>query len=590
MTRFAITLLFLALCLMSSPAIVMAADAEANERPVVVKTREMTVEGRYLVWPVDRSNHRKHFSTFIFSENGKEIRRVLAFLNGNDIHNWHFADIADLKGRKITLTCPDYKPEKGGWDKVRQSDEFMPKSYTDDNGREFYELYREPGRPQFHFSAMRGWLNDPNGLVYANRQFHLFFQHVPYGGVGKCWGHAISDDLVRWKQMPVAILPEPGTQAYSGSAIVDRNNVTGLKTKQNKGDLIIAYYTLIRRPDEHMAFSNDNGMTFTHGPKVEKPLRHPPGHGGRDPKVIWHEPTKKWIAVIFDWRPNSTRKEWGEEKGRGVVFYSSTDLLNWEFESRFVGKGPYECMELYELPVDSDPTKTKWVLQEASSRYYLGIFDGHEFKSDHPDGFMQTVSKSMYAAQTWNNIPGKDGRRIQIAWARIGGGRGWNQQMFFPVELTLRTTDEGIRLCTNPVREIANLYRDRVYEWQNVRLGKDKPTAFEVDDQLLDLTFELAVSDDVIVHFNLLGNGSNYGNANYAGKLGRILPKDGKIKARIVKDVNTIELFAFDGEIYLPHGARHAPTNRTLSFTLKAGECEIESLVVHGLKSAWERE
>ena len=238
------------------------------------------------------------------------------------------------------------------------------------------------------------------------------------------------------------------------------------------------------------------------------------------------------------------------------------------------------------MPIDGDRTNTKWVLQEASSKYYLGRFDGHEFKSDHPDGFMQTVSKSMYAAQTWNNIPKSDGRRIQIAWARIGGGKGWNQQMFFPVELTLRTTDDGPRLFTNPVREIKNLYRGKVHEWKNVKLEEDKPASFEVADQLLDLTFELAVSDDVIVHVNLQGNGHNYGNADY-GKLGRILPKDGRIKVRILKDVNTIELFAFDGEIYLPHRARYSPANRALSFTLKAGECEIESLVIHGLKSAW---
>ena len=116
--RPALSVLFSVLCLISSPAIVAAADTRPDERPAVVKAREMTVTGKYLIWPVDRSNHRKHFSTFILSENGTEIRRILAFLNGNDVHNWHFADIADLKGRKITLTCPDYKPEKGGWDKI----------------------------------------------------------------------------------------------------------------------------------------------------------------------------------------------------------------------------------------------------------------------------------------------------------------------------------------------------------------------------------------------------------------------------------------------------------------------------------------
>ena len=592
-TRFSPThsvVLFLAVC-----SLVATTKADNTK---TIRSKEIEVTGKFLIYPVGKSipnEDRAGLELFEAGQGGgdaKPLRSWAAPLVGSNIFDWRFCDVGELRGKKMTLRVSKYSERLGGWDKIHQSDEFMPRSFTDESGTQFHQLYTEPKRPQFHFTAMRGWLNDPNGLVYANGQYHLFFQHDPVDA-DKSWGHAVSADLVHWKELPVAIRPERGTWAYSGSAIVDHNNVTGLKSKENKGDLILAFYSHIhhRGGFECLAYSNDNGLTFKHGPVSETGLRHPPGHNGRDPKVIWHEPTKSWIAVIFDRRPWSSSKEWGPDEGHGVVFYSSKDLLNWKYESRFIAvKGPYECPEFFELPVDGDAKTSKWILQEASSRYFIGEFDGHEFKSDYmrdgwPVGFLQTPSGTFYAAQTWNDIPKSDGRRIQIAWGRIGGQKEWEQQMLFPCELSLRATKEGPRLFTNPVREIRNLYKDKVYRWTKVKLEKGKRASFDVDEQFLDMSFVLKASDDAAIHLNVHGEGKRLGVMEKGES--PLAPRNGKLSVRILKDTTSMEIFAFDGEVYIPMGSNTPPDNRELTFTLVAGECEIESLEAHGLKSAW---
>ncbi len=585
--------------LMTFLPLAVFASALSSHAVAAEHSKEIEITGKFLIYPVGERVAEKETPVLELLEQGadagpaKSLRKWPAPLAGGKIIDWRASDVFELKGRKLTLRVSNYSEDRGGWDRIYQSDEFMPKGYTDESGTRFYQIYHEPGRPQFHFSAMRGWLNDPNGLVYANGQYHLFYQYAPVDAP-KCWGHAVSDDLVHWKELPVAIRPATWNfQAYSGSAVVDRHNITGLKSPDNKGDLIIAYYSLVGYKEgyERMAYSNDNGLTFTHGPELDDGLRHPPGNNGRDPKVIWHEPTKRWIATVYDRRPWSTKKEWGLDDGHGVIFCSSKDLLHWKHESRFIAtEGPYECPELFELPLDGNPHNTKWILQEANSRYFIGSFDGRELKPDQvkdgwPVGFKQTGSGTFYAAQTWSDIPKSDGRRIQIAWGRTGGNKYWEQQMLFPCELSLRTTKDGPRLFTNPVREISKLRKDKTYRWENVKLEKGKKVSFDADEELLDLTLVIKASADAAVHMNLHGSGHRLGVAETGES--PLASRNGRIKLRMLLDHGTVETYAFDGEVYIPAGCGTSPDNKELGFTLLAGEGEIETLEVHGLKSAW---
>jgi sucrose-6-phosphate hydrolase SacC (GH32 family) len=365
----------------------------------------------------------------------------------------------------------------------------------------------------------------------------------------------------------VAIYPT----AWSGSAIVDKDNLSGLKDPASKHDLILAYYSHIGH-GECLAYSNDGGLTFTHAGD-EFQVNHLPGHSGRDPKIIWYEPTKSWIIAVYD-----TDKESGD----GIAIFSSKNCKNWKFESKF--KGAYECPELFELAVDGDKNNKKWVIYGASGYYYIGTFDGHRFISDYETGFEFSHNRIFYASQTWNNVPESDGRRIQIAWGRYKPtGAQWNKQMLFPVELTLRTTGDGPRMFANPVREIESLYKDKVYKWENVKLEQGKDVSFDVNEEFLDMTFVLKVSDDVVVSLNLHGNGLSYGKNEKA----LIVPRNGRIKVRILKDSTSIETYAFDGAVYIPLGSTTPPDRRELVFSLESGTCKIESFEAHGLNSAW---
>jgi len=282
-------------------------------------------------------------------------------------------------------------------------------------------LYREPLRPGFHFTCRSGWLNDPNGLVYHQGLWHLYYQHNPFGwGWGNMhWGHAVSEDLVHWRELPLALYPRKhGDWAYSGSGFVTHD-----------GKLAIAYTSTGR--GECIAISDDAGLTFSEIP--ENPVVV---HKGRDPKVFWYEPAQHWVMVVYQ-----------ELDGkRYLSIHTSKDLRQWTFRSRI--EGFYECPELFPL---ATPDGEKWVLYGGNTEYLLGDFDGFVF---HPTSERKKLWFGMfYASQTYTNAP--DNRRIQIGWERgiDFPGMCFNQQMSVPCELSL--VDDALRAW--PVAELAKL-------------------------------------------------------------------------------------------------------------------------------------
>lgn len=248
--------------------------------------------------------------------------------------------------------------------------------------------YEEPYRPQFHFSPADNWMNDPNGLVYYDGEYHLFYQYNPFGirWGHMSWGHAVSRDLVHWEHLPVAIPEGHGIMAFSGSAVVDWRNTTGFGTDEKPP--IVAVYTAYRPRDGHqsqyVAYSLDDGRTFI--TYDGNPVLDIGSTSFRDPKVFWYEPDEKWVMVVV------------KADDRQVSFYASTDLKAWTHLSDFgplnaVG-GVWECPDLFELPVDGHPSDTRWVLQVdlnpgalmggSGGQYFIGQFDGTSFTLDQP--------------------------------------------------------------------------------------------------------------------------------------------------------------------------------------------------------------
>ena len=263
-------------------------------------------------------------------------------------------------------------------------------------------------RPRRHFTAPRGWLNDPNGLVYAYGEYHLFYQHNPTGVQwgNMHWGHAVSPDLFHWQDLGDAVFPDPrrGDWAFSGCAILDRDNVAGLQ--EGSEPPILVFYTSTAR-GECLLYSNDRGRTFKEyaGNPVVR-------HAGRDPKVFFHAPTARWVMTVY-------------EEVNHIAFYSSADLRHWDFESRI--HGFYECPDLFELD-------GRWVLTAADGRYQLGKFDGHAFEPETLPRPLFGGGRN-YAGQSYSNL---DGRRVMVFWLRGEApfaGQDFNQQMSLPVEL-----------------------------------------------------------------------------------------------------------------------------------------------------------
>ncbi|MWA15184.1 GH32 C-terminal domain-containing protein [Streptomyces sp. BA2] len=246
--------------------------------------------------------------------------------------------------------------------------------------------YSETYRPQFHFTPKKNWMNDPNGLVYYKGEYHLFYQYNPNGNSwgDMSWGHTVSKDLVRWKELPLALSHDDKEAVFSGSAVVDWNNTTGFGTKKNPP--MVAIYTSAYKDTgiqaQSLAYSTDRGRTWTKykgNPVIDLGSKE-----FRDPKVQWHAPTKSWLMTVS----LSTEHK--------VQFYSSKNLKDWKLLSDFgpagATGGVWECPDLFPLPVDGDKKRTKWVLVVninpggiaggSAAQYFVGDFDGKKFTAD----------------------------------------------------------------------------------------------------------------------------------------------------------------------------------------------------------------
>lgn len=523
--------------------------------------RTVSLDRRYLNFPVKNGAAKRKMVLLV---EGAPVREFEIELADEAPDFWVFLDVSEFRGKSGILQVDRLPEGSRGLDAVALSDAIT--------GAE--NLYREKLRPQFHFSSRRGWLNDPNGLVYANGEYHLYYQHNPYGwNWGNMhWGHAVSRDLVHWQELPIALYPARyGDFAFSGSAVVDRQNTAGFK--KGKEDVIVAAYTSTGR-GECIAYSNDGGRTFTDYPG-NPVLRHE----GRDPKVFWYAPGKHWVMVVYSVR----------DKKNGLLFLTSTDLKKWEQHDWL--EGYFECPELVELSIDGDPKNKRWALFAADGAYALGRFDGKRFTPEGPK-LPANWGNAFYAAQAYNDLPEKDGRRIRVGWAQVAiPGMPFNQMMNFPVELSLRTTDEGPRLHANPIREIEKLYAEpKSLGPRTVKPGENPLTGITGD--LFDLEIELEPGTATEVGLKIRGVPLTYDvkaqSLTCLGKTAPLKPVKGKIRLRVLVDRTSLEIFGNDGRIYMPMGVIPADADRSLELFARGGEAQARRLEVRPLRSAWQ--
>lgn len=318
--------------------------------------------------------------------------------NGSD----YYVPFALGKGKTATVKILGLKKDALALSLLKLSDTF------DTTNTDYY-------RPSYHFTPLYGWMNDPNGMVYKDGEYHLYFQYNPYGSKwgNMHWGHAVSKDLVHWEHLDPAIARDPVGHIFSGSSVIDKKNTAGFGR-----DAIIAIYT---NSSENLgqvqciAYSNDNGRTFT---KYEGNPVLTPFDGlkdFRDPKVFWYEKGKCWYMIV------SADKE--------TRFYKSKNLKKWTYVSAF-GKGlgqqpcQYECPDFFQLPVNGDKKKMKWVMTMninpgcwfggSATEYFVGDFDGKNFTCpDAHDVKWLDWGKDHYATVTFSNT---GDRVLGITW------------------------------------------------------------------------------------------------------------------------------------------------------------------------------
>jgi sucrose-6-phosphate hydrolase SacC (GH32 family) len=473
---------------------------------------------------------------------------------------WAFMEVPEWKGKTATIHVEELPEDSKGLAAIVQTDRIEGAK----------DLYREALRPQFHFTSRRGWLNDPNGLVFYKGEYHLFYQHNPYGwGWGNMsWGHAVSRDLVHWKELPVALHPDPSGTMYSGSAVVDWTNATGLKSGPE--DPLIALYTAAGRPfTQGLAYSNDRGRTWTKY-KGNPVLGHIAAEN-RDPQAIWFEPEKKWIITLY-------------LDGEEFAIYDSKDLKSWRELQRLTIPGTSECPNFFPLPLDGPTGKKKWVFFGANGGYLVGDFDGTRFTQDGPPKRMQ-AGNAWYAAQVFNDIPAADGRMILIPWAQLEfPGMPFNQMMGLPVELTLRTTDAGPIVCSAPVRELASLRKSH-QRWT----APASPFAAKAAE-LVETLVEFSPGATGRVELDLRGVKVIYdaatGEVTCLDRKMVLRPENGKVRLHAFVDRRSVDLFGNDGRLYMPMGTPIDPKNLNVAVVASDG-AKIDSVDLYELNSSW---
>ncbi len=509
----------------------------------------------------------------------------------------------------------------------------------------------DPTRPQYHFTPPANWMNDPNGLVYYDGEYHLFYQYYPGGyEVGSefrdklrwgpmHWGHAVSRDLTHWQHLPIALYPDSRPEAgvvrgmiFSGSAVVDWNNTSGFQ--QGSEPPFVAMFTLTDTTPgggnqrQGIAYSNDRGRTWTK--YTGNPVIPNPGIPDfRDPKVSWHEATKKWIMIL------SARDR--------VHIYTSPNLKDWTFASEFGhdqgsrGRGlPWECPDLFELKIDGDPSRSKWVMlvsvqQDApyggsGTQYFIGDFDGARFTNDNTADTILWLDygRDNYAGVTWSDHPQNASQRLLVGWmsnwdyAQGVPAYTFRSAMTLPRVLKLKRldADKGLRLVSQPVPELQSLRQG-----EPLRMAQDQwvEGSSNLLEGLSGETFEIVAEFQVdrattTTEFGFkLRQGNNMetvvgyavkpaamfvdrtrsGEFKFWGDDGKrhdapLTPADGKIKLHIFVDRTSVEVFGNDGRQVITDIIFPPPDAKGMMLYATGGRVRLNSLAVYPLRGFYE--
>ena len=546
---------------------VASSEIEGDGPQGTLTSPEFVIERDYLSFLICGGNYERHTclnllvdDKIVHSATGWHCDRLVTI-------SW---DVRRLAGKHGRLQIVD--EASGDWghvnvDQIVQTDRPVRLPVVTE------PLYGESLRPQFHFTARQwtvdrlnpgmrqeGWVNDLNGLIYYEGEYHLFAQRW-----NKCWIHAVSGDLVHWQELEPAFWEEKlDSGVQSGTCVIDYLNTSGLSPDKSNPPMV-AFWSRNDNQSQCLSYSLDRGRSWTMYDK-NPILVHP----NRDPKVFWYAPKNQWVMMLY-----------GDDQYHVLT---SPNLLDWKDERKPIPRS-YECPDLFELPIDGDTSHKKWVLIQGDGKYSIGSFDGIEYKEETPR-LVCDIGPHFYATQSWENTATGDGRRIQTAWMRGGvyPNMPFNQQISFPCELTLHQTQTGLRIFRKPIKEIARLH-EAPDTWTNRTIHGGQTLKLEPDGRLYHLQGEVEIPDGARLTFQLCGVSLTV-TANSVESGGAKESVQGKVKTiEILLDRTSVEAFVNQGEVSTSRC--FLPTDSGLSVRADGGPVLLKSLTIHPLKSAW---
>lgn len=451
----------------------------------------------------------------------------------------------------------------------------MKLSFDEADTMEIENLYHEPMRPQVHFSTKNGWLNDPNGLIYLDGTYHMFYQYNPAEPFwdNMHWGHAVSKDLIHWEEKDTALFMDDRGMMYSGSAVVDEKNLLGKNDGDNK--TAILFYTTTTPFCQNLSFSVDGFKTierFDGNPIIA----HVAGRN-RDPKVTYCDELGCYILVFYL-----------EEDI--YLIYKSEDLTHWEKIQEIHLDGDNECPDIFPI-VDNDGNR-KWVLIGAHDRYLIGTVDASGFVPEQEAKSLH-YGVSAYAGQSFSNLP--NGRIVRIVWDRWSlPANGFNGQMGIPMELTLCKCKDTYYLEANPVKEIEGIYNG-ISCYEDVAVTNKKEFKIKLEDAahlfkikgVADLHGKLQIS----IFGRSIALDFDQNEVKLGDSTAPITITKNNFDLTIVVDRCSMELFMDGGKAYMSGVAAYTLSDRNIPyFSLTAdGEINLKKIEINSLKSIWER-
>lgn len=445
---------------------------------------------------------------------------------------------------------------------------------------EYKGIYDEPRRPIAHFTAKMGWINDPNGCIKLGDTYHLYYQHNPCGRWwgNMHWGHTTSKDLMHWEEQDLALFPDDMGTMYSGSAWLDKENVSGLGTKENPA--VLFFYTASGGVNaisegkpyvQCLAYSLDQGKTLI---KYDKnPILGHEVAANRDPIIIYSEEMGCYVMALY-------------LVDNEFALYKSDNLLDWTKTDQITLPDAAECPDFYCLNVEGEDKKY-WVLSGAHDAYLVGNLSAEGKFTPVQERIKLHYGNSSYAAQTFSEID--DGRRIKIAWANGDiPGQNFNCAMTTPTELTLKHMGDQYFLCAMPVKELELLYK-KTEKLESQAIKEGQSVAFKTEGKANDI--KLNIKGGRKIKIDYLGQEINIDNHGCYTNIGdcympTYLTEEGA-QLRIVSDTHGCEIYCGVGQSFAGVNFVSDYDKSDLVITAVEGDIELNKLEISPLANIW---